>query len=246
MAPTSVVSVAGVTVGSMPEETRNGRRLARQALPFLVAVAALTALVLVVNPRALAAALARFNPLALPLVVGLTAGWFLVQGLRWHLLLRAVGGSLRALDSVLVSLAGQVVTALLPLGDLTRAVLAAEAAGLDVGTTAATVTVQELTFTLCLVLLAAPGMLSLGVGTGVVAAVTAGVAAILAILLVPGLYRPVRRATARLPLPGRLLGQVDLLQAQAARLLRRPDTLAGSLLDLARAALGVTALWLIV
>ena len=234
-----------MTVATVHEETRN-RRLAQRALPVLVAVAALAALVLVVNPRALAAALARFNPLVLPLLVALTTGWFVLQGLRWHLLLRAAGASLRVLDSVLLSVAGQAVTAVLPLGDLTRAVFASEAAGLEMGTAAATVTVQELSFTLCLVLLAAPGMLALRIGTGVVAAVAAGVAAIFAILLVPGLYRAVRGATARLPLPGRLLGQVDRLQLQSARLLRRPDTLAGSLLDVARAGVGATVLWLIV
>jgi len=222
------------------------RGLLRRALPFVVAVAALTALVLVVDPRALARALARFNPVAVPVILGLTSCWFLLQGLRWHLLLRAAGSTLGAVDSVLLSVAGQVVTAVLPLGDLTRAVFASEAAGVELGTAAATVTVQELTFTLCLVIVAAPGILALRVGAGVAVAVVAGVAAILAILTVPRLYGAVRSAAAWLPLPGRLLDQVDRLQRDSAGLLRRPATLGWSVLDLLRAAVGATVLWLVV
>jgi uncharacterized membrane protein YbhN (UPF0104 family) len=221
------------------------RRLLRRALPFLVGVAALAGLVVVVDPRALGRALARFDPVAVPLLVALTTCWFVLQGLRWHLLLRAAGSALGALDSVLLSVSGQVVTAILPLGDLTRAIFASEAAGVEFGTAAATVTVQELTFTLCLVLVAAPGILALRVGTGAAAAVVAGVAAIFAILTVPQLYRPVRGAAGWLPLPGRLWEQVDRLQRDSAALLRRPATLGWSALDLLRAVVGATALWLI-
>ncbi|HKF77005.1 MAG TPA: lysylphosphatidylglycerol synthase domain-containing protein [Candidatus Dormibacteraeota bacterium] len=221
-------------------------RLAGRLLPILIALAALVGLVLVVHPRALAGALARFNPLAIPVVIVLTGGWFVLQGYRWHFLLRAAGSTLRAGDSVLLSVAGQVVTALLPLGDLTRAVFATEAAGLGVGAAAATVTVQELTFTLLLLLLAAPGMLALHAGTGVVLAVIVAVLAIFAILTVPQLFRLVRGGAALLPLPRRLLAQVDELQREASHLLRRRSTLAWSVVDLARAVLGASVLWLIV
>jgi uncharacterized membrane protein YbhN (UPF0104 family) len=226
---------------------RAGRgRLLRRALPVAIALAALTGLVLVVNPRSLAGALSRFNPLVAPLVVLVAASWFALQGVRWHHLLRVAGSGLRLADSVLLSVAGQTITALLPLGDLTRAVFATEAAGMEVGAAAATVTVQELTFTLFLVLLATPGMIALHLGAGIVGAVIAGVLAIFAILTVPPLFAAVRGAAALLPMPRRLLEQVDELQRETVRLLRRRDTAAWSLLDLARAAVGATVLWLIV
>ena len=220
--------------------------LLRRLLPVAIALAALTGLVLVVNPRSLAGALSRFNPVVAPLVVLVTASWFVLQGVRWHQLLRIAGSGLRMGDSVLLSVAGQTITALLPLGDLTRAVFATEAAGLEVGAAAATVTVQELTFTLFLLLLATPGMIALHVGTGIVAAVIVGVLAIFAILTVPPLFAAVRGAAALLPLPRRVLAQVDELQRETVGLLRRPDTAGWSLLDLARAAVGATILWLIV
>jgi len=230
--------------------TRAGRfrtgKVLRRVLPLAVALGALTGLVLVVNPRALAGALSRFDPLFAPLAVAATAGWFVLQGVRWHQLLRVAGSGLRMADSVLLSVAGQTITAILPLGDLTRAVFATEAAGLEVGAAAATVTVQELTFTLFLLLLATPGMIALHVGTGIVAAVIAGVVAIFAILTVPPLFAAVRGAASLLPLPRRVLAQVDELQRETVRLLRRTDTASWSLLDLARAAVGATVLWLIV
>ena len=221
-------------------------KVLRRAVPLAVALGALTGLVLVVNPRALAGALSRFDPLFAPLAVAATAVWFVLQGVRWHQLLRVAGSGLRMSDSVLLSVAGQTITALLPLGDLTRAVFATEAAGLEVGAAAATVTVQELTFTLFLLLLAIPGMIALHVGAGIVAAVVAGVLAIFAILTVPPLFAAVRGAASLLPLPRRLLAQVDELQRETVRLLRRSDTASWSLLDLARAAVGATVLWLIV
>ena len=228
------------------EPRRRAGGLVRRLLPVAVALAALAGLVLVVNPRSLAAALSRFNSLVAPLVVLLAVGWFLLQGVRWHFLLQGAGSALRLSDSVLLSVAGQTITALLPLGDLTRAVFAADAAGLEIGASAATVTVQELTFTLLLVLLATPGMIALHVGTGIVVAVIVGVLAIFAILTVPPLFRLVRRAAALLPLPRRVLAQVDELQQETVGLLRRRGTLGWSLLDLARAAVGATVLWLIV
>ena len=227
--------------------TGGGRlgQLLRRALPMAIATGALVGLVLVVNPRALGQALSRFNPIAIPVVVVLGVSWFLLQGVRWHVLLRAAGAGLRAVDSVMLNMAGQIITAILPLGDLTRALFATEASGLAFGAAAATVTVQELTFILFLVLLATPGMLALHVGIGIVCAVIVGVITIFAILTVPPLFKLVRGATARLRLPHGLLAQVDELQQETVGLLRRTDTLGFSLLDLARALVGATMLWLI-
>lgn len=227
--------------------TAGGRlgQLVRRLLPIAIAMGALVGLVLVVNPRALGQALSRFNPIAIPVVVALGVSWFLLQGIRWHVLLRAAGAGLRAVDSVMLNMAGQIITAILPLGDLTRALFATEASGLAFGAAAATVTVQELTFILFLVLLATPGMLALHVGIGIVCAVIVGVITIFAILTVPPLFQLVRGATARLRLPHGLLAQVDELQQETVGLLRRTDTLGFSLLDLARALVGATMLWLI-
>src|SRR5207253_11387904 len=61
----------------------------------------------------------------------------------WHLLLRNVGARGRITDNQLINLAGQALTAVLPLGDLTRAVLATRSSGVEFGATAATVTIQE-------------------------------------------------------------------------------------------------------
>ncbi len=219
--------------------------LVRRGVPVVIGLAALAGLAVVVRPGSLAGALSRFDPVVAPFVVLLAATWFVLQGVRWHVLLRVEGSRLPLADSVLLSIAGQTITALLPLGDLTRAALVSDAAGMEFGTAAAAVTVQELTFTLYLLLLATPGMVAARLGIGVVAAVVAGVAAVLAVLTVPPLFRVVRRAALVLRLPSRLLAQGDALQRATARLLRRPDTAAWSALDLLRAVVGATVLWLI-
>ncbi len=220
------------------------RRLVR-ALPVLLAALALGSLLAVVNPRAVAESAARFDlALALPLLIA-AAGFYLLQGLRWHLLLRAVGVRERVRDSELINLAGQSVTAVIPLGDLTRALLVGAASGVEFGAAAATVTVQELTFTLLLVAAAIPGLGRLHDGAAWMATVVAGVAAIVAILTVPWLYRRVRVLVAVTPGLRRLGPQVDTLQREVWHLLRRPRVLAGSGIDLGRAMVATAGMLLI-
>ncbi|HLH69541.1 MAG TPA: lysylphosphatidylglycerol synthase transmembrane domain-containing protein [Candidatus Dormibacteraeota bacterium] len=218
----------------------------RRVLPILVGAAALAGLVVAVNPRSVAGALSRFNPFVIPVVILLSVSWYVLQGVRWHFLLCQVGAALRLVDTVLLSIAGQTITALFPLGDLTRAVFAADAAGIEFGTSAATVTVQELTFTLLLVLIGIPGMLALHVGTGALVGIVVGMVVTLAILTVSPLFRVVHTVVSRLPLVRRLRHQIAELQEQTVALLHRPSTLGWSALDLARAAVGVTLLWAIV
>ena len=101
-----------------------GRRAGRVGPP-LVGVAALAGIVLVISPASLGRALSRFNAAFVPAILALWVAFYLLQGVRWHLLLRETGARLAARDTVLLNMAGQTITALLPLGDLTRAVLSA-------------------------------------------------------------------------------------------------------------------------
>lgn len=219
----------------------DARRCALAAAVLL----ALASLVLVVDPRALATAVGRFDGReVLPLVV-LSAAYYALQGIRWHLLLRHIGVRGGMADSVVTNLAGQAMTAIVPLGDLTRALLIARSSGVRFGAAAATVTVQELTFTLCIVAAAAPGLVHLPAGGLLITVVLGGIAATVAVLTVAPVFAQTRRLLARLPGGARLLPEVDALQHELPALLRHPATLLGSLLDLARVAVAVAALLLI-
>ena len=230
-------------VGASPG--RRLRWLLRRLGPLL-GVAAIGGLVFVLNPAQVGRALSRFDLRLLPAIVVLFVAIYALQGMRWHYLLAEAGVRLSLRDSLLLNAAGQTITALVPLGDLTRAVFAAEASDRDFGTVAATVTVQELTYTLCLVLLALPGLLALHLGVGVLAATVVGMVAIVVILLVPSVFCVVHRLIARIPLLNRLLPAIDELQHETAELLHRPETLAWSVLDLGRAVAAVAAFWLVV
>lgn len=217
----------------------------RLAAPLL-GLAVIGALVLIVNPRSLGAALGGFSPLAVLPALGLVLAFYLLQGVRWHLLLRHAGSRLGVRDTLVINMAGQAVTAVLPLGDLTRAALVSEVAGTSFGSAAATVTVQEMSYTMVLVLVAAPALLGFPFGAPALAATLAATVSVTAILTVPGIFQAVRRGVARAPLVNRLGGQIDALQLETAALLRRPATALGALLDLARAAVMVTLLWTLV
>lgn len=231
--------------GTVHGPTSARRTLMRWAVP-LVLLATVAGLVLAVNPRLFVAAIRRFPLVSLPAVVALMGVFYAAQGVRWHQLLQVAGARLRVRDSLILNMAGQAITAILPLGDLTRAIFASVASGTEFGRVAATVTVQELAYTLILVLSATPVLLELGLGLWAVLAVVAVVATILAILTVQPIFCLVHRIVARTPVLRRFLSQIDGLHQETAELLHRPQTLSWTILDAARAGVAITILWLIV
>jgi glycosyltransferase 2 family protein len=212
----------------------------------LVGVAAIAGLVLLLGPAQVWRALSQFDMRLLPAIAALYVVIYALQGTRWHFLLREAGVRLGLGDSLLINAAGQTITALVPLGDLTRAAFASEAGGRDFGSVAATVTVQELAYTLFLILLALPELLALRLGLGVFVVTLIGMVAIVVILTVSPVFCLVHRLIARLPLLNRLLPAIDELQQETAELLHRPETLLWSVLDLARALASVAVFWLVV
>ncbi|HEX4214724.1 MAG TPA: lysylphosphatidylglycerol synthase transmembrane domain-containing protein [Candidatus Dormibacteraeota bacterium] len=225
---------------------RRLRRVARQVLPVVIGLGAIGGIIVILNPGQVGGALEHFRLWLLAPAMVLYLLCYLFQGVRWHFLLRDIGLDLSMSDAVLLNAAGQAITALVPLGDLTRAAFASEAGGKSFGTVAATVTVQEVTYTLTLVLLALPVLFLFHLGAGSIAAVAIGLAIIVVVLTVSPVFRLVHGLIARIPVLNRILPAVDDLRHETSDLLHRPDTLGWSVLDLARSASGVTALWLIV
>jgi len=214
-------------------------------LPFCIGVAALVALVLAVNPRQFANAASRFEIRALPVVVALGLGYYVLQGVRWHYLLRAVGVRINRRDTVLLNMAGQS-TGLLPFGELTRAVLVAEACDAELGGVIATITVQELIYTLIIIAAAIPGALQHHAAADGIISALVGTALVFLILTVPALYRRVRGVVAHVPLLRRYLADIDELQRDTVVLLRRWDTLTWSILSVGGALMAITLFWLVV
>jgi uncharacterized membrane protein YbhN (UPF0104 family) len=217
----------------------------RRAGAALVGLAGIAGVVLFLNPSRVGSGLAHFRLSLIAPIVALSVLVYILQGIRWHFLLADVGTKLRLRDTILVNLAGQTITAVVPLGDLTRAAFASAAGGTDFGIVAATVTVQELSYTLLLILSSLPAILALGYGLAAVVPVLFGIAAILVILTVSPVFCRVHDLVARIPFLNRVLPAVDELQQETAALLHRPDALALSVLDAVRVAVAVTAFWLV-
>jgi uncharacterized protein (TIRG00374 family) len=214
-------------------------------LPFCIGVSAVIALVLAVNPRDFASAAGRFDVRAVPLVLAIGLGYYVLQGVRWHRLLRAVGVRISMGDTVLLNIAGQS-TGLLPFGELTRAVLVTEACDAELGGVIATITVQELIYTLIIIAAAIPGALQHhAAAEGIISALT-GTALVFVILTVPAVFGVVRAVVSHVPLLRRYLEDIDELQRNTVVLLRRWDTLSWSVLSLAGALMAITLFWLVV
>jgi uncharacterized membrane protein YbhN (UPF0104 family) len=221
------------------------KRIASRALLAGAALCSLGGLAVVVNPVSLGRALQGFDGRMLLPLAGLMVVFYLLQGLRWHLLLRNVGVTEGVVDNALVNLAGQTLSAVLPMGDLTRALLVSRRSRVEFGAAAATVTIQELTFTLLVVASAAPGLARLPQGVLLMVVVVTGIAAVIALLTVPRLFHMVRQAVGAAPGLRGFVGDIEVLHREVRRLLGRADVLAGSVLDLGRVITATASLLLV-
>jgi len=217
----------------------------RTALPYLLAAGVVVALVLAVNPERFGSAASRFDPIYAPAVAALSFSYYLVQGIRWQPLLLAIGARLRLRDTVILNFAGQA-AGLLPGGELTRAVLVSEVARVQVGGAIATITVQELIYTVLLIAAAVPGSLHHLVAAIGVATALAGVLAVTAVLTLQPVFDRVLKLVRRLPLLRRFEPDLSELQRDTVALLRRWDTLYWSALSALQAVGTITMFWLVI
>lgn len=222
---------------------RDLRRL-RSVIPPAIGLAALLALVLAIDPASFARAIKSFNVVLLPAIIAVSIAYYVVQGIRWHFLLIDVGIRMRMRDVVLLTLAGQA-TALLPLGELTRAVFVAQAAKVEFGAAVAAETVQELLYMFVLILFAIPGLLALPHALGGIIAVLVFMALVLGGMTWCPLYRWLRAGVAHTPLLRRALHQVDEVHNDLVVLMRKPGTIGWSWLSGVQAALMISTLWLV-
>jgi uncharacterized protein (TIRG00374 family) len=147
-------------------------------------------------------------------------------------------------DTVLLNVAGQA-TAVLPLGELTRAVLVAEATATPFGAVVATVTVQELMYTMLLIAFAVPGLIGVhNALPGVVAALVLVAVIFIALVWCPA-YRWLRLLVSHTPGLRRVLSDVDELHNDMVLLARHRGTLTGAWISALQAACTITALWLV-
>ena len=217
----------------------------RRTLTGVIGLAGIAAVILFLNPAKIGSALERFQLGLIAPIILLSIVVYILQGIRWHYLLTDVGTKLRLRDTILINLAGQTITAIVPLGDLTRAAFASTADGTDFGTVAATVTVQELSYMLWLILSALPAILALGYGLAAVIPVALGIALIIIVLTVSPVFCRFHDLVAHIPFLNKLLPAIEELQQETSTLLHRTDALALSVLDAARVVVAVTTFWLV-
>jgi uncharacterized protein (TIRG00374 family) len=220
---------------------RRRRRLVGY-LPFLFAFGAIAALLVYADPHKIGIAFERFNLEFIPIVIVLGVGFYIVQGIRWWTLNRALGIRFPLFDTVFLTETGQA-TSLLPLGELTRALLLSKAASVHLGAVVASETVQELLFVFMLFVLALPKAIGLHYVAIAVVVPMFFVIAVVAVLTVEGLYARVRRIIERVPILRRVRPTIDELHRDTRALFRHPATYKWLPLSIAQAMMAVTLLW---
>jgi uncharacterized protein (TIRG00374 family) len=227
-----------------PTGNLSHRFRARSILPIAVAAGALVALLIYADPHKIGLALGRFNLAYLPIVVALGVGFYMMQGWRWWTLNKTLRINFPLGATILITEAGQA-TALLPLGELTRALLLSKAANVALGAVVATETVQELLFVFMLFVIALPEAISLHFVAVAVVVPIIFVVAIVLVLTREGLYARVRRAISHVPLLRRLRPTIDELHRDTRTLFRHPATYKWLPLSIAQAAMAVSLLWFV-
>lgn len=221
---------------------RRSRRRWLGYLPLVLALGAIAALLIYADPRKIGIAFERFNLEYVPIVITLGVGFYIVQGIRWWTLNRALGIKFPLLDTVFLTETGQA-TALLPLGELTRALLVSKAAGVNLGAVVASETVQELLFVFMLFVLALPKAIGLHYIAIAVIVPMFFVVGIVAVLTVESLYARVRRIVEKVPILRRVRPAVDELHRDTRVLFRHRDTYRWLPLSVGQAVMAVTLLW---
>jgi len=227
------------------EPTASPRRSRRRwfgYLPLVLALGAIAALLIYADPHKIGIAFERFNLAYVPIVVILGIGFYVVQGIRWWTLNRALGIKFPLLDTIFLTETGQA-TALLPLGELTRALLVSKAAAVNLGAVVASETVQELLFVFMLFVLALPKAIGLHYIAIAVVVPMLFVVGIVAVLTVESLYLRVRRVVEKVPVLRRVRPAVDELHRDTRVLFRHPDTYRWLPLSVGQAVMAVTLLW---
>jgi uncharacterized membrane protein YbhN (UPF0104 family) len=195
-----------------PRRTMRQRVFSKRRIPTVIAALVIGSLIVASNPSQVGSAIEHFHVRDIPIVVGLSVGYYLLQGVRWWTLLRIVTRKPPLGETVLMTLTGQA-TALLPLGELTRAILLARVRTIAVGSAIAAVTVQELLYSTLLIAAALPGSSRYYFARAGVAAALGGTVLVVVLLTVRPVFRRVRAVVARMPVLRRMMGSIDQLQA---------------------------------
>ncbi|PZR79270.1 MAG: hypothetical protein DLM65_11180 [Candidatus Aeolococcus gillhamiae] len=225
--------------------TRRQRIFSRRHIPMVLALAVLGSLIVASNPSQVGTAIERFHVRDIPIIVGLSLGYYVLQGVRWWTLLRIITTRPPLGETVLMTLTGQA-TALLPLGELTRAILLARVRDIAVGSAIAAVTVQELLYSALLISAALPGSSRYYFARAGVAAALGGTVLVVAVLTVQPVFRLVRRGVARAPLLRRMMVSIDQLQADTVVLFQNWRTYVWLWISAVQAVMAVSLFYFVV
>lgn len=232
--------------GALPVRTLRDRILSRRRIPLVLALLVIGSLIVASNPSQVGTAIQHFHLSDLPVVLALSLGYYILQGVRWWALLRVVARPVPPLgETVLMTLTGQA-TALLPLGELTRAILLARVTRVAVGSAVAAVTVQELLYSGLLIAAALPGSSRYPFARAAVAAALGGTILVVVLLTVRPVYGRLRAGLARLPVLSRMLGSIDRLQADTVVLFENWRSYASLWISAVQALMAVSLFYFVV
>jgi len=212
----------------LPAKVRHFPSL-RRLLSALISLAILALIIEYVHPGELGGALSRFNLAYLPLVLALSLAYYLLKGYQWHLFLKPLKLDHGAVETILIYFAGQP-TAILPLGELSRAFILRQHAKVNLGEVSATVVVQELLYPIGLIAAAIPGAGQFPGAQAAVFVALLGIIAISTILLWPRAFTLVMRFAVRIPLIRHYSADLMSLHRDVIFIARRPATLGPALL----------------
>jgi uncharacterized membrane protein YbhN (UPF0104 family) len=210
----------------------------RRVLPAVISLAILGLIVEYVQPSHLGSALSRFHLAYLPIVMALSMAYYLLKGYQWHLFLKPLKLDHGAVETILIYFAGQP-TAILPLGELSRAFILRQHAKVNLGEVSATVVVQELLYPIGLIAAAVPGAGRFPGAQAAVVVALLGILTIATILLWPRAFNLVMHFAVRVPVIRHYSEDLTSLHQDVIVIARRPASLGPALLGPVAAVIAI-------
>ncbi len=83
-------AAAPVASRARPVRRLRDRVFSRRRIPLVIALAVIGSLIVASNPSQVGMAIERFHVRDIPVIVGLSLGYYVLQGVRWWTLLRII------------------------------------------------------------------------------------------------------------------------------------------------------------
>jgi uncharacterized protein (TIRG00374 family) len=198
--------------------------------PFGISLLLMLIIVGLSNPYKIGHAISGVNWSFMPLLLSLDLVFYILRSIRWYYVLRALDIDVDRKESIALFVAARA-TSMVPLGETMRGLLLRAKNGTDLGTATSSVTFQELTYGLLMLIVAIPASLHYTLLFDVVIISAGGILLVFLMLDNAILFKLILAITDRVPFLASYHYDIMSLRLSFGRLVRSRTAIGSSIID---------------